>query len=366
MENPSKKSKIDRDYSVGEVVSAESCATIHGVVTELSPVKSSKRTQTKYFTGTISDGKKQLRMVSFDTKQRPQLCEALKERTSIALNGCTVKDGEAGLEIVSNRKTKVEQSSRHFSVPENLDPSESKNVSVDEIENISLTQTVNVVVKVISVEKPGSVRAVNSWRELTKQDCIVGDDTESIRIVLWERDVGSLEEDRSYKMRDVVVRMYRGEKYLSVGDGSTIEEVEDIGEVVESDGATASRTNVIDGSITAVLGCEDYLCCVNCRSKVQEGQSEEIVQCSKCSAKMKRTRCVSSYMARVIIESDDPTRNLQPVRATIFDGVLSTLLKNARAGVTMTEQILSSPSCSFTIHNNIVVGAHAKTDAASV
>ena len=366
MENsPQKKTKTE--CNVGEVISAESCATIHGVVTALSPVKCSKKnSKTKYFTGTLSDGAKKLRMVSFDTRLRPQLCESLKDRTSVVLNGCSVKEGQAGsLEIVSNGKTKIERSSREFSIPENLDPRESRDVMVEEIENISLTEAVNVVVKVVAVEKPHNVRAANSWRELTKQDCVVGDVTETVRVVLWEEDVGKLDEDRSYKLTNVIVRMYRGERYLSISDGSVIEEVADIGEIAEpeSGGASTSRANVVYGCISAVLGCDDYLCCVNCRSKVDERSSDlGTVWCSKCSATMRWTRCTSSNMARVIIESEDPTRDIQPVRATIFDNVLSTLLKSAPAGITITEQLLSVPSCAFTIHNNIVMGAQIKAD----
>ena len=41
-------------------------AAVHGVVMNLSPVKESKNTSVRYFHGTISDGRKSVRVVSFD------------------------------------------------------------------------------------------------------------------------------------------------------------------------------------------------------------------------------------------------------------------------------------------------------------
>ena len=45
-------------------------------------------------------------------------------------------------------------------------------------------------------------------KELQKQGVVIGDETGSCRLVLWEEDVGSLEEGKSYHLLDVVVRMY--------------------------------------------------------------------------------------------------------------------------------------------------------------
>ena len=44
-------------------------------------------------------------------------------------------------------------------------------------------------------------------KEFQKQDVVIGDETGSCRLVLWEEDVGSLEEGKSYNLLDVVVCM---------------------------------------------------------------------------------------------------------------------------------------------------------------
>ena len=61
-------------------------ATIHGVVTKMSPVKVSK-----YFNGTLSDGRKSVRLVLFDPTLLLTLVSAFSEGSSVSLVNCLVK-----------------------------------------------------------------------------------------------------------------------------------------------------------------------------------------------------------------------------------------------------------------------------------
>ena len=44
---------------------------------------------------------------------------------------------------------------------------------------------------------------------------VIGNETGSYRLVLWENDVSSLEEGKSYRLADVGVCRYGATKYLS-------------------------------------------------------------------------------------------------------------------------------------------------------
>ena len=61
-------------------IGASSSGTVHGaLVGEVSPIKTSrKRNNVKYFEGQCSDGKKTVRLVTFEPKLRDQLDEAQK------------------------------------------------------------------------------------------------------------------------------------------------------------------------------------------------------------------------------------------------------------------------------------------------
>ena len=53
-------------------------------------------------------------------------------------------------------------------------------------------------------------------KQLMKQECMVGDISASVHLVLWDNNVGALKENLSYKLTDVTVRMYDDIRYLSV------------------------------------------------------------------------------------------------------------------------------------------------------
>ena len=70
----------------------------------------------------------------------------------------------------------------------------------------------------------------------TKQDVIIADATCAAWITLWEDDVGSLADQKTYEFTDVVVRSYQGTKYLSKPkEGATVTEIADMSEVAEDD-----------------------------------------------------------------------------------------------------------------------------------
>jgi ssDNA-binding replication factor A large subunit len=84
---------------------------------------------------------------------------------------------------------------------------------------------------------------------LSKQDVTIADATAAARLTLWESDVHSVREGRSYELSNLVVRSYLGDKYLSMPkEGAQIKEIDDIGDVHEDDEAeqyiTESRSQL--------------------------------------------------------------------------------------------------------------------------
>ena len=75
---------------VSDMELSTSSGKFHGVVVgELSPVKtSSKNNAVKYFDGRFSDGKKTVRLVSFDPKLCSRLDEVKKSGCRVALENC--------------------------------------------------------------------------------------------------------------------------------------------------------------------------------------------------------------------------------------------------------------------------------------
>ena len=69
---------------------------------------------------------------------------------------------------------------------------------------------------------------------LKKQDILIGDSTGTARLAMWEKEVGRMIKDGSYRLEGLMVREFRTKKFLSTSkQSSMIEEISDIREVEE-------------------------------------------------------------------------------------------------------------------------------------
>ena len=142
--------------------------------------------------------------------------------------------------------------------------------------------------------------------------------------MLWQKDVGKLEEDLSYSLEKVKVRVYDGINYLSVSELSTITETAEIGAVADLDRdaleqymPATTTCSVLQGNMTTVLR--------GLPAKVKIDGLTESAECTKCGGKMKAGRCHYCKMARVVFEEKDSS---EEHRLTIFDDVLQKITEN--------------------------------------
>ena len=94
---------------VSDVEPSTSSGTFHGIVIgELSPIKTSSRNSAvKCFNGRFGDGKKTVRLVSFDPKLRTRLDEVKKSGCGVALENCLVKRKADDFELHINSKSSI-------------------------------------------------------------------------------------------------------------------------------------------------------------------------------------------------------------------------------------------------------------------
>ena len=105
------------DYEEIDVIEEEiGNATIHGVVTHVSPVKVSKKGH-NYFHGEVSDGRSALRFIGFVPRQQQQLKAFQQTRRSVQLNNIQVKPSQRDTgkkEILVKGSTKICASRQEF------------------------------------------------------------------------------------------------------------------------------------------------------------------------------------------------------------------------------------------------------------
>ena len=184
MASPSKRPKLDT-WAVSEIQSESGHAAIRGVVTSLSPVKASrKNADVRYFEGKLCDGKKSIRLVSFNSRLRADMARAKDAHDTISLTNCQVKpasrysDGDEAFELVATTHTKVLNSEVKYELGEietSVDDAFKCLEDLSIVEGISVNQRVTVLAKVVDVSEPMTVQRRDDSKSLTKQDCIIAD-----------------------------------------------------------------------------------------------------------------------------------------------------------------------------------------------
>ena len=312
-----------------------------------------------------------MRLVSFDCKSRPEMERYCREKVPVAIANCASKpspyDGKYEL-LASPRKTSLERSERVFNLPADLDaidPDYAKTVSLDEISVLVPNQRVNVCVKVLEVYGITEVTKKGTWKSLEKQEVLVADHSDTIRLVLWEKDVCRLEKGKSYKLSSVNTRSFKERAYLSVSDCTSITAIDDIGDVAEQDPDeehTLVGDDTFTGDIVSVTSVDVYKSCMACSGKVELNHSGKLARCTKCHAMQKAiTGCVEAAVARVVLQGKGGKAELRKV--TIFQNVLSTLVPDCKDKYDeIPELLLSLPEVSVGIKNDIVIWAKASVE----
>lgn len=102
-------------------------------------------------------------------------------------------------------------------------------VHLDEIKRLDVSECITCEVKVLSVETPVIRRGFHI------QEFIVGDAKGTIRLTVWENQIESMEVEKSYRVSNVTVKEFNGEKNLSTVKGTSCIEIDDIGDVYTED-----------------------------------------------------------------------------------------------------------------------------------
>ena len=110
------------------------------------------------------------------------------------------------LEVHLNWRSLVNVSPLKFEVGDSSVSSTA--VKIVDVNSVAVNQVVEVSCEVWQVNDVGVVKKKGpkgDVKELQKQDVMIGDETNSCRLVLWELDVGSVEEGKSYRFVGVRV-----------------------------------------------------------------------------------------------------------------------------------------------------------------
>ena len=109
---------------------------------------------------------------------------------------------------------------------------------------------------------------------------------------------------------------------------------------------------MVEGEITGVSSCEEYVSCKSCKAKVIK-LSTNIGECTKCNMKMKLSKCTKSIAARFIIEDEGGYE----YKVTAFNEIVNAITSHVAEGNDIAEKMLCAPTMTFTISKKDIVSS---------
>lgn len=154
--------------------------------------------------------------------------------------------------------------------------------------------------------------------------------------MLWEHNIGKLQGNTTYKLDGAIIKEFNDTRHLSIDGEVKISQEEDIEVVTDTGDCTVNKS--IEGQIIGVLSTDEYLSCLNCKSKVNQ-ISLTTGQCHRCLLKMKLSMCETHSSASIIFRSSDNT----DYRVQLYTKELAVLTQNI-PGITLADRLLNAPS----------------------
>ena len=343
---------------VSSIDCAVSDAMIHDVITSLSPVKKAKKSESKYFKAQLTDGKKEINVVGFLEKQHSQLEQLCKEKDAIEIAKCAIKPSLADpnqLEVLLNSYTQLTKSPSKFELPQSMLDGETCHYTLDKISSLRNSDPVTTTVKVVKVERPTTVTTGK-----TKQDTVIADSTGTLRLTLWEGDVDKLDEGKSYKLVNMLVRCYKGCNYLSFPTDGSAHETTDVDTgSIDTESSIQHEPQKRTFEIIGVSKLALYASCIACKSKV-DTITNTIGKCSKCNLTQKLAHCSEEHIAKLHLQQFGADDNTPPTVANAFAKAIGAI--TGAPSETPTEAaLLDSPPFACTITNNIISAVYRDT-----
>ena len=227
------------------------------------------------------------------------------------------------MELLVTKNTNIEKVTQGDEMPEKstIDAIKfGKTVTIANIYTIVPFQKITCTIKVVEISTPLEVSGGKK-----KQDVTIADTSGTIRLTLWENQIGQFELHRSYKLQGVTVSEYLGKKFLSLGkQGFQIQQVDDIGDVehlLETNSTNATvdnkQTNVC---IAAVINLESYYSCSQCNAKVvPDMEDPDIGSCTKCDTLHCINHCKNEMSAYLLLRCHHSNQSFRAFGQVIKD-----------------------------------------------
>jgi hypothetical protein len=270
-------------------------------VHSLSPVKNARNSRTSYFDCLIQTSTDQkVRAVCFDPPKRVNLQQAFQQKSPVKITGVkrsfNTSFSTDQEEYKIPKQAKIQPATTEFEFNPKIS---SCQLTVKQALSADLYKTIDIYAKVMSKQE-NKQPILKNGKKIFKVDCIIADETDSIKLVLWEELISQVESAKSYLFRGVTSRVFDDVKYLSTNDSTIIEAKDNIANVNLT--SNEIKDNIIDAQCLGVH-IKKQQTCVICNHTLEFNTHEELVTCPHCDITMLRSTCTTKLVCSLTVKT---------------------------------------------------------------
>ena len=286
---------------------------IIGYVESVSERKRNRKDTTDYSDVILQlEGPTKRRALCFSNTKRQLLLEKKNNRTAVKISKYNIaKDNDTIFinDMTYISKPRPEEYAFQF---QETSPSTSQQWTClkDGIEHCELMSLVNIKAKVLHV---GETQLI-SQKQLKMAETIIFDRETTASLILWEKDVDSVERGRSYNFEQVRIRdrdqqrVFNTTKYtvISLNNDSELNNIENVEVTIESTVKTIT--------VSKIEFIEDFSvskACSNCNKHIIQNSCEYVLKCDFCSYVMRQESTKFTVIVKIVVDhgSDDELKN---------------------------------------------------------
>ena len=305
-----------------------------GFIHNLSPVKKSKSGKTNWFEFTLQTSPvKTKRVVGYNTSSHNELKELEHSKSPVVL--INTKEDKSG-DVIFNQMSTARSASTsdvgfdYDVLQQSAEASSSLSIcltiTLGEVSSIRPNQKVIVVGALSLGDEPAKqVKMRGKEVAMVKDDCILEDVTGSAPLHIWDTFINSVENGKSYRFENLVVKSFQGAMYLSTTFTTSVTMVEAVVESLVGPQMLESKQRAVTvEEFKMVRKLDIFLACQSCSKKIED-VCGDFVKCKYCDVRQRRLSCETCASAQVKVEL--PEDEAEGLWLTVFTEVLEQLLK---------------------------------------
>ncbi|XP_062583667.1 uncharacterized protein LOC134245396 [Saccostrea cucullata] len=287
MATPEKRFKADQEE-------------IEGYIHDVSPLKTSKNSN-KYFNAVLQEAEGFSDVVCFRADLQPQLVDFEKNKTPVKLQNVSKvisRNKPGSFDVKITGLTNITSPTKKL--PFRFDPPLQEKDTIQQIKNKPQYAKTSLLAKVVNLAEEIVIENHSTQKTLRKKDCMLADNTDTIKLTTWEDHTREIELGKTYVFNNVTVRIWDDVKFITTSVNTCITPEKDFGPLpnIENFDLDDKKETC---KITSV-SCEQKNSCPLCNVSVEINENLPTFKCCKCCMRQKTINVKKTLKCEVCVE----------------------------------------------------------------